>query len=141
MKTSAVLVLAALAQLISLALSFRIVNITDVDDLSMYPPAVFTPYEKGNVGYYGDPMTTFFREHINPGVIFNPEQPMQWNGDSISRMSILYFHMRLLTHDYQSDALVWSDRSAMVSIIASEKNTAIAIRDRVFAGVTWDIKD
>ncbi|OQR98355.1 hypothetical protein ACHHYP_08722 [Achlya hypogyna] len=64
--------------------SFRLLNATDVSALVSLPPAVFGPYARGNVGYYGDPTTTAFREHINPGVIFNPEQPTQWTGVTIS---------------------------------------------------------
>ncbi|EQC40195.1 hypothetical protein SDRG_02842 [Saprolegnia diclina VS20] len=64
--------------------AFRLLNATDVNVLSTLPPAVFGPYARGNVGYYGNPATTSFREHINPGAIFHPEQPTQWGGVAIS---------------------------------------------------------
>ncbi|KAF0699806.1 Aste57867_9647 [Aphanomyces stellatus] len=67
------------AVLLTAVHAFRVVNVTDVSQLAQVPAAVFPPYAHGFVGYYGDPSTTFFREHINSGAIFNPELPTQWN--------------------------------------------------------------
>ncbi|KAF0722109.1 hypothetical protein Ae201684_018673 [Aphanomyces euteiches] len=82
MRGHAAPVLLIAAQLIE---GFRIVNVTDKSQLTQVPPAVFGPYAKGFVGYYGDPDATFFREHINSGAIFNPEVPAQWNDITISQ--------------------------------------------------------
>ncbi|OQS03990.1 hypothetical protein THRCLA_03732 [Thraustotheca clavata] len=59
--------------------AFRIVN-----NSSATSTPLFNRYAHGIVGYYGDPTTTFFREHVNPGAIFHPDAPTQWNGPSIS---------------------------------------------------------
>ncbi|RHY11119.1 hypothetical protein DYB36_014386, partial [Aphanomyces astaci] len=80
MTSSAWLVLAFVGIVVRDAQGFRIVNMTNVASLDDVPPAVFPPYAKGFVGSIGDPASTFFREHINSGAVFNPEVPAQWGG-------------------------------------------------------------
>ncbi|CAK4331892.1 unnamed protein product [Aphanomyces euteiches] len=129
MRGHAAPVLLIAAQLIE---GFRIVNVTDKSQLTQVPPAVFGPYAKGFVGYYGDPDATFFREHINSGAIFNPEVPAQWNDITISRTH--------LSATLQSAALVWLGPSVMENTIAWEKSMGSAINAQAHAGATRDTK-
>ncbi|RHY62039.1 hypothetical protein DYB38_008159 [Aphanomyces astaci] len=109
MTSSAWLVLAFVGIVVRDAQGFRIVNMTNVVSLDDVPPAVFPPYAKGFVGSIGDPASTFFREHINSGAVFNPEVPAQWGGvDAEAYMVVPFIPPSMACSQGSSQDSSWS---------------------------------
>ena len=65
---------------------YRIYDSADLDDLST-SPAYFVPYEKGFVGYYGEPKNGQ-RERVNEGAPFTTAFPRIWEPDAARRTYI-----------------------------------------------------
>ena len=75
--------LVVLMLMIHQCLGFRIYDKADLDELST-SPAYFVPYDKGFVGYYGEPENAQ-RERVNEGAPFTTAFPRIWEPDAARR--------------------------------------------------------